>query len=401
MADTTPKFNLKYGESDYLKNVELSAGTISVTTDTHSMYIDLPVKDNGTGTTEVKRFRVSDFEKYADLKALADDSKNWYIGSLALIENITDVDGEENQPSQAPILAYYNGNSWININDTADLKKGIEDLQKEIEDILGTGTDGDPTSIAGLNKKIEDEIDRAEAAEEGLDRRISTIEGDYLKNEDKEALNNRIDVIEEDYLKNEDKEALNNRIGVIEEDYLKNEDKENLEAANTSLSNRIGVIEGDYLKKADKDALSGRISTIEGDYLKKADKDELATANTTLSEKIQTLLGGVNEPDKGQSVRDIAIDELAKQLIPENAAESLDTLQEIAAWIQEHPEDAADMNEKILTLEGILTGLGPNEEDPYKTVVNFVNSVKTELQAEILAVNNQFYWQPFTTTTTE
>ena len=45
-------------------------------------------------------------------------------------------------------------------------------------------------------------------------------------------------------------------------------------------------------------------------------------------------------------------EELAAQLIPEEASDSLDTLQEIAAWIQSHPEDAAAMNNDIAELSG-------------------------------------------------
>ena len=50
---------------------------------------------------------------------------------------------------------------------------------------------------------------------------------------------------------------------------------------------------------------------------------------------VDTLIGS----DTGKSVRTIANEELAAQLIPESAQESLDTLAEIAAWIQEHPDE--------------------------------------------------------------
>lgn len=63
--------------------------------------------------------------------------------------------------------------------------------------------------------------------------------------------------------------------------------------------------------------------------------------------KVTTLIGD----DANKSVRTIANEELAKQLIPENAKESLDTLQEIAAWIQAHPDDASAMNTAITNLQ--------------------------------------------------
>ena len=64
--------------------------------------------------------------------------------------------------------------------------------------------------------------------------------------------------------------------------------------------------------------------------------------------KISAIVGD----DTGKTIRQIANEELAAQLIPDEAADSLDTLQEIAAWIQAHPEDAAAMNKDIAELSG-------------------------------------------------
>lgn len=72
-----------------------------------------------------------------------------------------------------------------------------------------------------------------------------------------------------------------------------------------------------------------------------------ATTVTTLAGRVTTLEGS----DAGKSVRTIANEELAAQLIPETASESLNTLQEIAAWIQAHPDDASAMNAAIEALE--------------------------------------------------
>jgi hypothetical protein len=70
-------------------------------------------------------------------------------------------------------------------------------------------------------------------------------------------------------------------------------------------------------------------------------------ADVASATKVATLIG----EDTNKSVRTIANEELAKQLIAEGAAESLDTLQEIAQWIQEHPEDASAMNDAIKQLQ--------------------------------------------------
>ena len=68
---------------------------------------------------------------------------------------------------------------------------------------------------------------------------------------------------------------------------------------------------------------------------------------TALSGKVTTLIS----TDAGKSVRTIANEELAAQLIPENAQEALDTLSEIAAWIQSHPDNASAMNAAIEALQ--------------------------------------------------
>lgn len=62
--------------------------------------------------------------------------------------------------------------------------------------------------------------------------------------------------------------------------------------------------------------------------------------------------------DAGKSARAIAAEELAAQLIPANAQEALNTLAEIAAWIQAHPEDAAAINEAIAALQAKVDTTG-------------------------------------------
>ena len=70
----------------------------------------------------------------------------------------------------------------------------------------------------------------------------------------------------------------------------------------------------------------------------------------TLSGKVTTLIG----EDTDKSIRTIANEELAKRLIAESAKESLDTLTEIAAWIQSHPDDVSAINKAINDLEALV-----------------------------------------------
>lgn len=94
---------------------------------------------------------------------------------------------------------------------------------------------------------------------------------------------------------------------------------------------------------------------------------------------VSTLIGS----DTGKSVRTIANEELAAQLIPESAQESLDTLSEIAAWIQNHPDDASAMNAAITALQGVVAGIG-GEDDDYATVV-------AAIEGKISAAQNAIY----------
>ena len=135
---------------------------------------------------------------------------------------------------------------------------------------------------------------------------------------------------------------------------------------------------------AAKAALEAKIGTVaEGKPLAGLIADN-ATAiekhKTAIDNKVTTLIGS----DADKSVRNIANEELAAQLIPANAAESLDTLQEIAAWIQDHPGDASAMNSAIEVLQkktklGEYTPEGQSEAVEYATVKAYVEAVKKEL----------------------
>ncbi len=120
----------------------------------------------------------------------------------------------------------------------------------------------------------------------------------------------------------------------------------------------------DYIDKKVSDVVAGSIDGL-GDL---ASKDEVSEAEleATLKAKIngkaeQTDLDTANGKltaligtDADKSVRTIANEELAAQLIPETAKESLDTLAEIAAWIQAHPDDASAMNAAITALQNLV-----------------------------------------------
>lgn len=101
--------------------------------------------------------------------------------------------------------------------------------------------------------------------------------------------------------------------------------------------------------------------------------DDLAAALKTLidgkAEKttVDTLVGA----DTGKSVRTVASEEVAKIVAGANA--SYDTLKEIADWILSDTTGAAKMSNDINRLDGILAGIGGENEQA--TVVAYVTKM--------------------------
>ena len=117
-------------------------------------------------------------------------------------------------------------------------------------------------------------------------------------------------------------------------------------------------------------------------------KQDVGQDTSGLSDAIKTIQGS----DTNKSMREVAADELAKQLIPEGASDSLDTLQEIAAWIQSHPDDVSAMNLAIENLKKIAKTFynnGTVTEDSIKTYIDgAVNALKTGDVANALSLIN-------------
>lgn len=100
----------------------------------------------------------------------------------------------------------------------------------------------------------------------------------------------------------------------------------------------------------------------------------LATVNTTV--------GVLVDQDANKSVRTIANEELAAQLLPESAKESLDTLEEIAAWIQTHPDDVANINAQLLAINNQLKNF-ESGEGVVKNYVDAIGARVTSLESKL------------------
>jgi hypothetical protein len=115
----------------------------------------------------------------------------------------------------------------------------------------------------------------------------------------------------------------------------------------TGLTNKLNGkanVGDSYLKaetytKAEVTAEAERLIKILADGAVKANADAIAT-----------LQGN----DKTKSIREVAIEELAKIINDDNNDDAVNTLEEIAAWIAAHPESVAAINKQIADLEKLV-----------------------------------------------
>lgn len=129
---------------------------------------------------------------------------------------------------------------------------------------------------------------------------------------------------------------------------------------------------------ASTSALNTVDQKVDGEITRATNKEnELAGAIDTQKGRIDTLIGS----DSG-SIRDIAVDVLTETLVSETASEAFDTLQEVSAWIKNHPEDAATMNSNISTN---TTNIATNTAD-ITTIKGNIETINTTIEENELTV---------------
>ena len=109
------------------------------------------------------------------------------------------------------------------------------------------------------------------------------------------------------------------------------------------------------------------------------------SAKTYTDTEIASLVGS----DTGKTIREIATDELAAQLITSGAQASMDTLEEIAAWIQAHPDDAAAMNKDIRRVSGWVMEVSAHVATIETTIANLDSRIQQVISTYIKGATNQ------------
>lgn len=134
--------------------------------------------------------------------------------------------------------------------------------------------------------------------------------------------------------------GVNGRLQTVEANY---ETKTNVANVKSELQGNIDKKLAIETYNTDKQTLEQTISDNLNAAKKYTDDEITELGIPALSEKVTTLIGN----DANLSVREIAINEIATQLSKEGIDAAFDTLEEMAKWLSEHPEDVTAMNEAI------------------------------------------------------
>ena len=106
----------------------------------------------------------------------------------------------------------------------------------------------------------------------------------------------------------------------------------------------------------------------------KKDAELAANGVEALSGNVVTLIGN----DSGKTVRNIANEELAAQLLSGKADADFKTLQDLAAWLENHPESVAEINTNIASLSAATGTLHTNIEKVAEDVEALSGAVDTK-----------------------
>ena len=338
-----------------------AAGTFYVTTDERAMYLDV---DDST------RIRLGDFQEFETIEALR--------------ANVNPSTSALYYVTGANCLAKWNGTDYIQIN----LDTGMTSVEVTGDGNAVTGATYNATTrkltltmgatyetVANVDAKIDakaGELVHNEVTYETIAEYVNAKTAGIATDAALGDLQNRVLAAEGEI------DALQDKVGEKTVSDHIDEKINALDLANTYEAKGAAASALDEAKayadgkdaaikaakdaadaaQADVDELGGKVGEVPADKTivqMIADAQSAATYDdSALVERVGVVEGKADQligEDAGKSVREIANEELAKQLIPEGAQEALDTLEEIAKWIQDHPGDAAAMNAAIEALQ--------------------------------------------------
>ena len=281
-------------------------------------------------------------------------------------------DAADNAQGDVDTLTQTHATDKKALEDAIDLKANAADVYtiSDIDGKVDTINEAIAAKAAAADVYTKDDVDGFVADLEAEDERLAGLIGDVA--EDKTVVEMIADAQAAATYNDEEVRGLidTNAEAIAQE-------KTDREGAVSGLKTDL---EGKIATKVEQSIYDEKVAALE-------DKDEelagLINGNAAdiseLSGEIDALVG----TDTGKSVRTIANEELAAQLIAENAAEALDSLHEIAAWIQNHPGDAATMNAAIEALQAKVD-TGDQNVSAYVTAA--INALKIGDYATVVAL---------------
>ena len=144
----TNNLNFKFGKAEKLPE-QINNGTLYVTTDEKSIYVDL----------DGSRMKLGDVVFYRSLTDLEGDRANWCKNTLGYVVNDN-------------ILACWTGTEWKQINNVSALNTAISGLRTD----LTAETANRTAAISAVDTKITQETARATAEEAAIKTRVKATE---------------------------------------------------------------------------------------------------------------------------------------------------------------------------------------------------------------------------------
>lgn len=249
------------------------------------------------------------------------DEKDLYIGNIKLT-NGADLD--------------------LAVADITKNKDDIAIIKAQLEDLTG-GEGGDNSSLVELISELNSRLTQAE---EGLAAEVErSTERDNFFSLDLEQFAS-------------DLETLTQTVNTNESD---------IEGKVSSLTDRVSQVE----EKAESNS------------------ELLLTTSTKVQEhtthiaemqgdigNLESALNVLTGSDNDKSVRTIAIEVLAEQLLADGLTENFATLQELAAWLADHPEEAAEMNAAIQANTKAISALQGKVDSHGTSIQGILNSLE-------------------------
>lgn len=226
---------------------------------------------------------------------------------------------------------------------------------------------------------------------EALQQLAQRVKDGYVENEDFEVVEGKVNKLEGDVSKLQgDITSLEGQLGdenIIEGVKVNGSDltpgvdkKVNVTISESDTNGKISV-NGSNIAIHGLDAMAYKANVAETDLDSELQIKINGKADETDLDALETIVTTLVGNDASKSVRKIATEEIAAQLIAAEADGSMDSLEELAAWFQSHPKEVGDINKKINDLLDLIGEIpdDSSENDIVSYIAEFVNDAIEEL----------------------